>query len=118
MAAPRDGDPSQVGPYRSKGRPGAGGMGQVFLGRSPGRRLVAVKLIRPELADDTSFRRRASTAKEASEVTTPAHFGGERYVQEMEPEEQNEDQALMPVMSVQLIRSRWSLRGTLGAPSR
>jgi serine/threonine protein kinase len=33
-------------------------MGRVYLGQSPGGRLVAVKLIRPELADDASFRRR------------------------------------------------------------
>jgi hypothetical protein len=32
------------------GRLGAGGMGQVFLGRPAGGRLVAVKVIRPELA--------------------------------------------------------------------
>ena len=31
-------------------------MGQVFLGRSPGGRLVAVKVIRPELAADPDFR--------------------------------------------------------------
>jgi hypothetical protein len=33
-------------------------MGQVFLGQSPGERLVAVKVIRPELADESGFRRR------------------------------------------------------------
>ncbi|RCV50403.1 hypothetical protein DEF24_24240 [Marinitenerispora sediminis] len=39
-------------------RLGAGGMGQVFLGRSPGGRLVAVKVVRPELTGDAEFRRR------------------------------------------------------------
>ncbi len=33
-------------------------MGQVFLGQSPGGRLVAVKVIRPELADGPDFRGR------------------------------------------------------------
>jgi serine/threonine protein kinase len=40
------------------GRLGAGGMGVVYLGRSPGGRLVAVKEIRPELASDQEFRAR------------------------------------------------------------
>ncbi len=54
------GDPQQVGPYRLLGRLGAGGMGQVFLARSAGGRLVAVKVIRPELASDPGFRARFS----------------------------------------------------------
>ena len=44
------GDPQVIGPYRMVGRLGQGGMGQVFLGVSPGGRPVAVKAIRPELA--------------------------------------------------------------------
>ena len=52
------GDPRSVGPYRLLGRLGAGGMGQVFLGRSAGGRLVAVKVIRPELAGEPGFRAR------------------------------------------------------------
>ncbi|MFD8288769.1 protein kinase [Streptomyces lavendulae] len=52
------GDPRQVGRYRISGRLGAGGMGQVFLGHSPSGRLVAVKVVRPELAQDPGFRRR------------------------------------------------------------
>jgi hypothetical protein len=51
-------DPQQIGSYRLLGRLGSGGMGQVFLGRSPGGRLVAVKVIRPEFADGPAFRRR------------------------------------------------------------
>ncbi|MEU1821089.1 MULTISPECIES: WD40 repeat domain-containing serine/threonine protein kinase [Streptomyces] len=51
-------DPRWVGPYRLEGRLGAGGMGQVFLGTSPGGRKVAVKLIRAELADTPQFRTR------------------------------------------------------------
>jgi WD40 repeat protein len=52
------GDPPQIGPYRLVGRLGAGGMGRVFLGRSAGGRLVAVKVIREELAGDADFRAR------------------------------------------------------------
>ncbi|MFD9653398.1 outer membrane protein assembly factor BamB family protein [Streptomyces mirabilis] len=52
------GDPRQVGRYRIVARLGAGGMGRVYLGRSPGGRAVAVKVVRPELADDGDFRRR------------------------------------------------------------
>ncbi|MEW2357381.1 serine/threonine-protein kinase [Spirillospora sp. NPDC029432] len=52
------GDPRAAGPFRLVGRLGGGGMGRVFLGRSPGGRPVAVKTIRPELAGDPAFRRR------------------------------------------------------------
>ena len=51
-------DPVMVGPYRLLGRLGQGGMGQVYRARSPGGRLVAVKVIRPELAGDSGFRAR------------------------------------------------------------
>lgn len=51
-------DPRQVGRYRIVARLGAGGMGRVYLGRSPGGRAVAVKVVRPELARDREFRRR------------------------------------------------------------
>jgi len=50
------GDPRRIGPYRLVGRLGAGGMGMVFAGRSAGGRLVAVKVIRGELAADPEFR--------------------------------------------------------------
>ena len=51
-------DPQRVGPYRLRGRLGAGGMGQVYLGLSPGGRQVAVKVIRADLAEDAEFRAR------------------------------------------------------------
>jgi serine/threonine protein kinase len=49
-------DPQQVGPYRLLGRLGAGGMGQVYLGLSPGGRHVAVKVVHPEFAASPDFR--------------------------------------------------------------
>ncbi|MCX5254302.1 serine/threonine-protein kinase [Streptomyces canus] len=56
----RLGDPRRVGPYAPVALLGSGGMGRVYLARpaddSPG--LVAVKVIRPEYAEDHRFRRR------------------------------------------------------------
>jgi outer membrane protein assembly factor BamB len=51
-------DPTSVGSYRLLGVLGGGGMGRVYLGRSPSGRRVAVKVIRSELAEDPVFRRR------------------------------------------------------------
>ncbi|GGR09467.1 WD40 repeat domain-containing serine/threonine protein kinase [Streptomyces netropsis] len=64
-------DPQWVGPYRLDGRLGAGGMGQVYLGTSPGGRKVAVKLIRAELAATPQFRTRF-----AREVDAARQVGG------------------------------------------
>ncbi|KOG25126.1 serine/threonine-protein kinase [Streptomyces viridochromogenes] len=53
-------DPGRIGPYVPLGRLGSGGMGRVYLARpadaAPG--LAAVKVIRPEYAEDPRFRRR------------------------------------------------------------
>ncbi|MGY0059191.1 protein kinase domain-containing protein [Streptomyces sp. LZ34] len=59
-------DPDRIGPYILEGRLGAGGMGQVYLGRSPGGRHVAVKVIRPEHARNPQFRRRFTREVEAA----------------------------------------------------
>lgn len=59
MTAPlRAGDPSEVGGHRLLGRLGGGGLGTVFLGRSRSGRLLAVRVVAPELAADGEFRRR------------------------------------------------------------
>jgi len=51
-------DPEQVGGYVLIGRLGAGAMGRVYLGRSAAGRLVAVKTIKVELAEEPDFRTR------------------------------------------------------------
>jgi predicted Ser/Thr protein kinase len=52
----QNGDPSRVGRYRLTARLGAGGMGVVYLGTAKDGSQVAVKMLRPELADDDAFR--------------------------------------------------------------
>ncbi|MEW2396698.1 serine/threonine-protein kinase [Streptomyces sp. NPDC046862] len=84
MAQPLErGDPRQVGPYRIVGRLGAGGMGRVYLGRSPGGRAVAVKTIRPEMADEPEFRQRfareAAAARAVSGAFTAAVVDADPY---------------------------------------
>jgi serine/threonine protein kinase len=70
----KPGDPPQVGKYRLLGELGSGGMGRVFLARSPGGRQVAVKVIRPDLAGDPDFRarfaREVATARKVSGIFT------------------------------------------------
>ncbi|WP_406469280.1 serine/threonine protein kinase [Streptomyces hirsutus] len=51
-------DPPAVAGYRLAARLGAGGMGRVYLSHTQGGRPVAIKVVRPELADDPAFRRR------------------------------------------------------------
>ncbi|MCX4746072.1 serine/threonine protein kinase [Kitasatospora sp. NBC_01287] len=64
-------DPRRIGPYELLRRLGRGGMGQVYLGRSQGGRLVAVKVVNPEFAHDPDFRRRF-----AHEVAAARKVGG------------------------------------------
>ncbi|MGW4892767.1 serine/threonine-protein kinase [Kitasatospora sp. NPDC004240] len=51
-------DPVEVGGYRLYARLGAGGMGRVYLSYTRGGRPVALKVVRPELAEDPEFRQR------------------------------------------------------------
>jgi hypothetical protein len=67
----RPGDPRTVGGYRLAARLGEGRTGEVFLGRTPGGRAIAIKVSRPGLADDAEFRRRL-----ISDVETARRAGG------------------------------------------
>ncbi|MDL4821179.1 protein kinase domain-containing protein [Actinomadura opuntiae] len=51
----RPDDPTRVGRYEIEARIGEGGMGAVYLGRDPGGRAVAVKVVRPDLAGNKMF---------------------------------------------------------------
>ena len=75
-AAPlRLGDPDLIGPYAPLALLGSGGMGRVYLARpadgSPG--LAAVKVIRPEYADDPGFRRRFEREASVHERVSTSH---------------------------------------------
>src|SRR4029077_4703877 len=48
-------DPERIGPYVVLGRLGSGSMGQVYLGRSAAGRLLGVKTIGVELAEEAGF---------------------------------------------------------------
>lgn len=63
-------DPRTVGPYRVLGRLGVGGMGVVYLAESSQGQRVAVKVVRPEIADQPHFRTRF--AREVRAATTVA----------------------------------------------
>ncbi|KND37476.1 serine/threonine protein kinase [Streptomyces europaeiscabiei] len=65
-------DPRTVGPYRTLVRLGAGGMGVVYLARTAGGTLAAVKVIRAEHAEDPGFRARfRREAEAAARITGP-----------------------------------------------
>jgi serine/threonine protein kinase len=51
-------DPGTIGRYRLEAVLGAGGMGCVYLGRTPGGSAVAIKVVHREFAADPSFRKR------------------------------------------------------------
>ena len=67
-------DPTVLGSYTLLGKLGQGGMGTVYLGRSESSRLVAIKVIRADVADDPEFRHRfrieADTARRVKRLCT------------------------------------------------
>jgi serine/threonine protein kinase len=69
-------DPERIGSYAIIGRLGAGAMGQVYLARSAAGRLVAIKTIRVDLAEEPGFRarfaREVAAARRVSGVFTAA----------------------------------------------
>ncbi|WP_143065888.1 serine/threonine-protein kinase, partial [Streptomyces sp. CC53] len=60
-------DPRSVAGYRLAARLGAGGMGKVYLSYTPGGRPVAIKVIRPDFAQDAEFRRRFAREVQAAQ---------------------------------------------------
>jgi ABC-type branched-subunit amino acid transport system substrate-binding protein len=68
----RTSDPAKLADYRLLGRLGAGGMGVVYLARSAGGSLVALKVIQAEYAEDADFRERfRREADTARRMTSP-----------------------------------------------
>jgi eukaryotic-like serine/threonine-protein kinase len=69
-------DPRRIGSYQVLRRLGSGGMGRVYLARSPGGRAVAIKVIRPDLAQRRGFRarfaREVAAARGVSGIFTAA----------------------------------------------
>ncbi|WP_093630617.1 serine/threonine-protein kinase [Streptomyces sp. 3213.3] len=71
----RLGDPDRIGPYVPLALLGSGGMGRVYLARPTdgGSGLAAVKVIRPEYADDPGFRRRFEREASVHERVSTSH---------------------------------------------
>ncbi|MFF4013106.1 serine/threonine-protein kinase [Streptomyces sp. NPDC001717] len=65
--------PARVGPFRVVGVLGQGGMGRVLLGAAPDGRLVAVKEVHAELAEDDGFRARFRREVDASRKVSGAY---------------------------------------------
>lgn len=72
----RRNDPRQAGPYRLESLLGSGGMGRVYLGRdvTGGTGPAAVKVIRPEYAEDPLFRKRFEREVGALDSIQGAHI--------------------------------------------
>ncbi|MGI8336874.1 serine/threonine protein kinase [Actinomadura scrupuli] len=60
-------DPARYGAYEVLGRLGEGGMGLVHLGRAPDGGLVAIKVVRAELARNPEFRARFRREAESAQ---------------------------------------------------
>ncbi|MBG0857640.1 PQQ-binding-like beta-propeller repeat protein [Streptomyces spinoverrucosus] len=66
----RPDDPERVGGHRLLARLGAGGMGVVYLGRTPGGRLAAVKLVHEHFGADAHYRARFRREVAAARTVT------------------------------------------------
>ncbi|QHC27347.1 protein kinase [Streptomyces sp. GS7] len=61
-------DPAGFGPYRPIARLGSGGMGTVYLARSPGGRTLAIKTMHARIAREAEFRTRFRLEADAARV--------------------------------------------------
>jgi len=61
-------DPQAIGGFRLRARLGAGAMGRVYLATSTAGRMVAVKVLQPELARDQEFIRRFRAEVDAARL--------------------------------------------------
>ncbi|MFI8421253.1 protein kinase [Streptomyces sp. NPDC085479] len=66
-------DPPALGTYRLLARLGSGGMGTVYLARSPGGRTVALKTLHARLAADPVFRGRFRLETDAARIIGGRH---------------------------------------------
>ncbi|MGW2325751.1 protein kinase domain-containing protein [Streptomyces sp. NPDC001700] len=66
-------DPEQLGAFRLISRLGGGGMGNVYLGRSPRGRTVAVKTMHERIATEAEFRTRFRLEIDAARVIGGRH---------------------------------------------
>lgn len=73
MKALRTTESREIGPYRVLAELGRGGMGRVLLATGPDGRLVAVKLVHDQLAEDDGFRARFRREVDASRVVSGAY---------------------------------------------
>ncbi|RCV48677.1 WD40 repeat domain-containing serine/threonine protein kinase [Marinitenerispora sediminis] len=62
----RPSDPPRIGGYRLSARLGSGGMGQLYLARTASGRQLVIKVVRPELAQESGFRARFAREAEAA----------------------------------------------------